>query len=329
MAELRGILCIGDPHLASRTPGHRRDDYPQAVLEKLAWCLEYARREALLPALLGDLFHVPRENANALVVELIRLFEGCGAVAIVGNHDVAGSRLEPGDTLAILAAAGRLRLLGRAAGGGGGPWAGTIGGRRVVVGGTDWGEPLPERVDRGALGIDAGALVVWLTHHDVRFRGYEEAGRIEPREIAGVDVVVNGHIHRPLEAAAAGRTTWLNPGNIARVKRSEGSRRAPAALRIDVGAGAPGWRAAPVEVPHRAFDEVFWPEEAAAAAAEPGGSAFVANMEALLARKTGDGQGLRDFFDRNLGRYPDAVAAEVRRLAEEVLHGWQGGRESG
>ena len=331
---LNGILCIGDPHLATRTPGHRKDDYPRAILGKLAWCLEYARREGLVPALLGDLFHLPRDNGNALVVELISMFQpgdglgpaGASAAAplgIVGNHDVHETRLEPGDSLSILVAAGRLRLVSQGA-----PWRGTIAGRQVAIGGTDWGAPLPDRVDRAALGLDQDGLLVWLTHHDVRFKGYEEAGRFDPREIAGVDVVVNGHIHRPLAPASKGGTTWLNPGNIARVKRGDGSQRAPAALRIDVATPletavdpeSPGWRATPVEVPHRAYEDVFFEDvEVARPEAPERGSQFVAGM-ASLGRRTSDGQGLLDFLDSNLSRYPAAIAAEVRRLATEVLH---------
>jgi len=33
-----GLMFIGDPHLASRIPGFRKDDYPKVVLEKLDWC---------------------------------------------------------------------------------------------------------------------------------------------------------------------------------------------------------------------------------------------------------------------------------------------------
>ena len=41
MPELTGILFIGDPHLASRAPGFRKDDYPRAILKKLQWSLGY------------------------------------------------------------------------------------------------------------------------------------------------------------------------------------------------------------------------------------------------------------------------------------------------
>ncbi len=69
---LRGILFIGDPHIAARAPGFRRDDYAQTILEKLRWCVGYARERQLLVVLLGDLFHHPRDISNWLLVELIK-----------------------------------------------------------------------------------------------------------------------------------------------------------------------------------------------------------------------------------------------------------------
>jgi hypothetical protein len=326
-AEVAGLLFVGDPHLAPHVPGHRRDDYPAVALEKLRFCLEAAAREDRLPVLLGDLFEVPRENGNALVARVLRAIDErfpAGVHALVGNHDIAGRALEDADTLSVLVAAGRVRLLSRE------PWFGRVGGRPLLLGGTDWARAIPEAVDPLALGVPAeeaaGALVVWATHHDVRFAGYEEAARVAPREIEGVDLVVNGHIHRPLEPAACGRTLWCNPGNIARVRRGEGSRRAPAALRVDVADAPPRLRTSRLEVPHRPYEEVFHEDPFAAAAGEGGaaaapGSSFVSGLEALLARRTSDGQTLTDFLTQNLSRFRDPVAAEVRRLAEEVLHG--------
>ena len=56
--EYRGILFIGDPHLASRVVGFRKDDYPRTVLNKLAWCLDYCARENL--PLASPMGHVVR-----------------------------------------------------------------------------------------------------------------------------------------------------------------------------------------------------------------------------------------------------------------------------
>ena len=68
MPEQMGLLFIGDPHLASRPPGFRKDDYPATILEKLRWCLHYAEENNLRPIFLGDLFDFPRDNANWLLV---------------------------------------------------------------------------------------------------------------------------------------------------------------------------------------------------------------------------------------------------------------------
>ena len=74
----------------------------------------------------------------------------------------------------------------------------------------------------------------------------------------------------------------------------------------------------PVEIPHARFDEVFHPEILSDEPAD-GGSAFVQGLAELRARRTDTGAGLTSFLERNLERYPDEVAAEIRGLAEEVL----------
>jgi DNA repair exonuclease SbcCD nuclease subunit len=311
-SEYLGLLCIGDPHLASHVPGFRKDDYPRAILDKLSWALEYASKEHLLPAILGDLFHVPRNNANRLVVELLEMFDK-PVLGIAGNHDCQANDLESDDTLSVLWAAGRLQLLERS-----GPWRGTIGGRTVVIGGTGWGQRLPQSFDRTRLFEgDHEPLIIWLTHHDVRFCGYEESGRFDPREIPGVDVCINGHIHRPLADAVAGMTTWLNPGNIARIKRSDGDRnRKPSVLRIDVKPDA--WYKQAVEVPFRPFEEVFH-ENVVSEESPLGDSLFVRGLAALESLKTQGGAGLKAFLEQNLDQFDPRVATEIRVLASEVI----------
>ena len=230
--EYAGILCIGDPHLCSRAPGFRKDDYPRTTLRKVRWSLEYARAERLLPVILGDLFHYPRDNANWLMVELMGLLNG-EILTIVGNHDCNANSLGKDDTLSVLLAAGRLQLLGQTV------WTGQVGGVPVAIGGTNWGGKLPEKVDREALGTPE--FVLWVAHHDVKFAGHGFSERVGCREIPGVDLLVNGHVHRCLEDVVCGATTWCNPGNISRVNRGDATlQHAPGVLRIEVTAG--GWR---------------------------------------------------------------------------------------
>src|SRR5207244_4326389 len=127
MPDPTGILFIGDPHIASRTPGFRCDDYPRVILDKLRWCLAYARDNALRPVILGDLFHYPRDNANWLVGELAEMLNPT-VLAVAGNHDMVENSLGENDSLSILVRGGHLRLLD------GEPWIGRVGGRNVVIG---------------------------------------------------------------------------------------------------------------------------------------------------------------------------------------------------
>lgn len=351
MKELVGLLFIGDPHLASRVPGFRCDEYAEAILRKLEWCFSYARSERLVPVVLGDWFHWPRDNANWLLVRLFNLLPPA-TLTIYGNHDCSEAELTPDDTLSLLVHAGAVRMLSDRS-----VWSGIMGGRRVVIGGTSWGRRLPKawscirgessarRADDGGQNArptqpidgqdarptgkardDGGGknvrpvrpLVFWATHHHVAFSGYAEEARVRPREIPGIDAVVNGHLHRPQEDIRTGGTTWLNPGNIARVTRGDASReRTPAVLRIDIGGeGEPGWRAERIVVPHEPFDAVFHAVEVAPVGSV--GSSFVRGLEQLATLRTEYGAGLMSFLEQNLADFEPPVAEQIRALAREV-----------
>lgn len=312
MTDYVGLLAIGDPHLASRTPGYRKDDYSRVVLKKLGEALAYARAERLLPALLGDVFHWPRDNANWLLVSALALFEQTEAIAIYGNHDCATNALEPDDSLQVLFQSGRLRLVTREQ-----PWRGRMNGRPVVVGGTPWGCPLPDGWDED---VAEPPLVIWLTHHDLRVPGYDGAGRLlDPRPLPGIDLVINGHIHRPLGEVVTDWTTWVTPGNIARVARGEShAARVPSVLRVDV--GADGLKRTAIPLTHAPYEDVFHPLPAGVQeeAELPAASDFVQGLAVLQANRTAKGEGLVEFLATNLADVEDAVAAEIRSLAEEV-----------
>lgn len=312
----QGLLVIGDPHLESRVPGFRKDNYPRVVLDKVAWCLNYANEHGLLPVFLGDIFHLPRDNANWLLGELMVLFHR-GVVGIYGNHDVRQNELTEDDSLDVLVKAGKYQLLDSEH-----VWSGEIGGRLVVVGGTSWGRMLPFRFDPNGFD-DNSALVFWMAHHDVRVPGYEDQGHFDPREIPGVHAVVNGHIHRSLLDMQVGSTLWLTPGNISRRQRNVATRlHTPSALRIDI---APvGWSYRLVEVPYKPFDEVFYdtvlPDTAVDGYAGASGSAFVAGLAEMLARKTESAAGLLAFLEMNLQQFEEEVANEIWNLAKEVTN---------
>lgn len=304
-----GLLCIGDPHLEGRTPGHRKDDYPQAILDKLAWCLDYAEAHRLLPAILGDLFDKPRDNPNWMLVRLIEMLRG-EVIGLYGNHDCADPVLKEHDSLSVLVRSGRLRLVDAES-----PWRGTMNGRPVVVAGSSYRQPIPKEF---AAADDEPPFVIWMTHHDIAVPGYEEEKTwIRPREIPGVEVVVNGHIHQSLEAVVRGQTHWLTPGNISRRSRAPRVRdHVPAALRIDVLPAA--WQRAMIPIPHRPFDEVFH-EQLVETEEATTQSAFVAGLAELQGRRTESGAGLLEFLEKNVQQFEPPVREELLALAKETL----------
>lgn len=306
-----GLLLIGDPHLESRIPGFRKDNYPEVILRKLQWCLDYAASERLLPAILGDIFHLPRDNPNWLLGKLIELLDH-EVLAIYGNHDVHENEIGENDSLSVIVKAGRITMVDATA-----PFLGIIGARPVVVGGTSWGQRLPSGFTVPAVEGYGRPIVFWLTHHDIVLPGYEELGRFKPNSLPGIDAVINGHVHRRLEVVEIEGTHWITPGNISRRSRSDANRsHTPGVLRIDV--NEMGWQHRYIEVPHAPFDEIF--HEAILEDVQiQAPSAFIAGLAELQSYRTQTGEGLVEFLDRNLDQFDADVSEEIRTLAQEVL----------
>lgn len=306
----KGVLAIGDPHLEGRIPGFRKDNYPWVILEKLRWALDYAAKERLLPLILGDLFHLPRNNPNWLLVEVMRLLDR-EIFCIYGNHDVHEDEISDDDSLSVIIEAGRAKLLDNDT-----VVHTKVNGQAVIIGGTPWGKWFPNGVDEKLKSIQP-RIVIWLAHHNIIVPGYEEQGSIKPRELPGIDLVINGHIHRCLSEVKVGATLWLTPGNISRRARSDATKEhKPSVLRIDVKKNSLTYQN--VQVPHKPFDEVFY-EAVIDKKTEMNGSAFIAGLAELQARRTETGAGLQEFLEKNLHQFDADVAQEIRKLAKEVI----------
>jgi len=344
-----GLMFIGDPHLEGRTPGFRKDDFAQTALKKFAWCLEFARSQNLQPFLLGDLFHLPQDNPNWLITAIIdTIHESFGQPipAIYGNHDIRENSRKPNDSISILFSGGHLQLISAE-----NPWIGEIEGKRVVVGGTVWRDSLPKSflekpIDTTtattALASATSAapdLVAWITHDDILIPGYEEAGRIRPKKIPGIDLIVNGHIHRRLPPVIKGHTHWVTAGNITRRARSDASREHLPAVPVLVPANnttiiadesvasleihsltGTDWSLRWVRVPHEPFDEIFYPAVAGDTEEDfsAGGSGFIADLREMTQRRTDTGAGLMAYLEKNIDQFDAPVATEIMRLAAEV-----------
>ncbi len=313
LARIRaeGLLLIPDPHVAATPPGQRLEGYAGQVLDKLEACLEHAETENLVPAVLGDLFHWPRENPNALLVDLIDLFRPHSPFVLVGNHDKYQARFTQDVSLAVLDAAGAVRLLAEA----GPAFRLETPSGDALVGASPDGTPLPVDFD-----APEGAEVVWLTHHNIGFPDFMDR-QVRIREIPGVDWVINGHIHRPQPLQKAGRTRWANPGNVTRLTFTRRSKeRVPAASVYRPGRDdLEMW-----PVPHLPFYEVFPdqefpPEEEESGEAE---SRFLQGLERLAWKRTAEGVGVREFLQANLNpEHPESeliwdLYREVANAAE-------------
>ena len=245
-----GLFLVADPHLADNPPGQRLAGYLDQIMSKLGACLDRADELGMVPVLLGDLFHWPRDNSNKMLVELIRLFGGRSGDAqvrvLVGNHDKYQSRFTDDVSLAVLETAGVIRLMKED-----GPQfvLDTPEGPVLVCASPD-GSPLPKGYDREEGDPDT---VVWLTHHNIQFPEFIERA-YSIKELPGIDWLINGHIHRPQPTVTKGQTTWANPGNITRLTFTRRSMvREPAAAIWTVGCDdLEKW-----VVPHLAFYRDF------------------------------------------------------------------------
>lgn len=207
-----GFLFMGDPHVSSRKPHRRRDeDFTGVVCGKIAQGQRIAKTGNLLTVILGDLMDAERDCEPAMLIKLSRaLGEWHTPLCLVGNHDVSQSRLTDDTTLALLRETRQVVTIETP----GVVGLFDIGGKRVLLGATQHGLPLPESVEDERAEYEAD-MVVWISHHDLAFGG-AYPGALPIEEIRGVDLLVNGHMHLTKPSVSVGRMVAHNPGNITR-----------------------------------------------------------------------------------------------------------------
>lgn len=227
---LSGLVFIGDPHVWSHKPGRRRDvDYLGTILNKIIWIAEYCNENNFYPIILGDLLDDSQDNdlhMMSRLVDALQHFKNKPLV-LVGNHDISEKTLTPGTVLHLLHHTGQIEAIIQ-----NGPHCilqvqNSVGTQNILLGGTPYGEPIPLSLHKWSgivgeanhdeikqhLGVDR---VVWITHDDLAFdSSYPNSIALHP--IVGVDISVNGHMHRTQKPVQKGETTWYNPGNINRL----------------------------------------------------------------------------------------------------------------
>ena len=315
--QCNGVLVIGDPHVGSRRPGRRKDAvWPQAVLGKLERCVTIANERQLAVVILGDLFDRPVETDEALKNQLIRVLKGFRhrPIVNVGNHDIQHTMLTDSDSLALLGLCDVVDVIATSA-----PVTEfQIGARRIGIGMTPYGQTIPTDARGSFAGVD---LHAWFTHHDIAFNG-GYPGAVPPFAVEGCDVLINGHIHKTQKSVLAGRTRWMNPGNITR-QSVDLVDHVPRAWILD-GSGALEPQALPFE--NNVFDLTGRVVEAADGSdvAREVESAFVTLLQAESStelKRSGDGSIVRDEIEAKFAADDTSVAvrAIVRSLLGEAV----------
>ena len=211
-----GILWVGDPHLWSRKPGSRlaTEDFLSTVLGKIEQAVDIAIEHNLYLIFAGDLFDDDKEQDITLLTRLTRILSKAkkklkNPVATVeGNHEKTQVKYTDSVATRLLQEADLLLTMEK-----NGLWAKfEMDNKNVYVGSTPYGEKIPDNITRP----DDADSVMWLTHHNLGF-GDNYPG-IEPiKEIKGVDILINGHIHQLKKPIKKGDMVAFNPGNITRL----------------------------------------------------------------------------------------------------------------
>lgn len=108
------FVFVTDAHLATTPPGKRRDNYQEAILQKLQFVNSLTQKINGVCLFGGDFFHLKTGHRNSLgllisCIRTLRAFPQGTLYGAVGNHDLApGERMDslPHQPLGLLIASG-------------------------------------------------------------------------------------------------------------------------------------------------------------------------------------------------------------------------------
>jgi len=202
------ILFIGDPHLDSRTPLSRLDDYRVTTINKLDNLLTLAvRKKAKYVVMTGDMFHrsdIPMSYLNE-VLRMLKKFkaEGVEVYSLIGNHDLPHNIMEYFNRtpLAVLFASGLVKRLS------------TIAFDNSVIHGLNF----TESIDNVMTVEDKKNILVmhYATDNTV------PADNVPLEDLEAFDIVVAGHDHMYYEPLHGLNVTVYRPGSLTRRSKEQ------------------------------------------------------------------------------------------------------------
>lgn len=196
-------LFVGDVHLKATNPVARKDNYAQAILDKLSWIATYAKTNDVSKIYFtGDIFdalNIPIPYL-ALVIETFQSIcsGGLEVFTIAGNHDLKydAMRTLPFTPLGILMASGAIKLLTT-------DCLGT-----VLVKGISYNEPWESHED---------AITAILVGHQFYGEGFDGNGLTDEMcKQLKYTYYVLGHDHAPYQDVNKGDYSVIRMGSLSR-----------------------------------------------------------------------------------------------------------------
>jgi DNA repair exonuclease SbcCD nuclease subunit len=210
------VVFVGDNHCHSITPDKRKDDYAFASYEKFLECLNIAKnKEADAIVFLGDIFH-KMDSGSLMVNYLLKALKNdengepwpFRKYVVIGNHDVS-RRLEylPKSSLGALVSCGFLEVQD------------VIEDLDIFCG--HFTPELDEEIAAGHLvnkpyticALHASIVNQKMMGHVIMFDDVQLSTKTQ--------MVICGHIHKPMEQIRPDGSIFVNPGNVGRYAYSK------------------------------------------------------------------------------------------------------------
>lgn len=207
----QNIMFIGDPHVSSKKMSTRHDGLTilDTIINKLSQAAKISHEKKAYTIITGDLLDDDKENNIILLNKLITVLQEFyyPPLTVIGNHEKTENVINEKNMITALINTGTIQevqdnkmsvVL-------------NIDDDIIYIGGTNYISTIPNKITRPK---DAD-YVLWVTHHDLMFENYYP-GSQPLKEISGVDLAINGHIHDTKPQVQTKMTTWWNTGNIFR-----------------------------------------------------------------------------------------------------------------
>lgn len=248
------IILINDPHICSKAPTNRNDNYCQDIFDKLEVISKITQEEKIDCVMIaGDLFHQPNSNrvSHELVNQLMKIFGGFNTqiVAVPGNHDLHSLVDLPKQPIFTLTKLPNFVLLHS--------------GQRFItdsgidICGIEWDYSSNTKFIKDRVGDKKPDIILTHAAIDNKLSGFFDV--ILKKDIAGLSkFVAAGHLHFQMPIEIINGTTFLNPGALSRGSlSSDDLTRKPSIAVIDT-TGKSTYQV----IPHKNVQDIFLLESA-------------------------------------------------------------------